>query len=176
MVKKILFGLALLIGMFLGFVVTRPDTYKVERSIEINTSAEKVFPLINDFHNWKSWSPWEKLDPAMQTTFSGEMSGKGSIYEWKGNSDVGKGSMEIIESVPSSKVILNLHFIEPFEDRSITEFTLDNAGGKAKVNWAMKGNHNFMSKVMCVFVSMDSMIGKDFEAGLKSLKEISEKQ
>ena len=47
-------------------------------------------------------------------------------------------------------------------------------GAGTKVTWAMDGPTNFMSKFMCIFVSMDKMVGGDFEKGLASLKRIAE--
>lgn len=165
---------ALAVAGVLGYATTMPDAYRVERSTTIAAAPDVVFPFINDFHNWSAWSPWEKLDPAMKKTHSGAASGKGAVYAWEGNSDVGKGSMEIIDSTAPSKVTLSLHFMEPFEDTSTTEFSLAPEGAGTKVAWVMSGQSNFMAKVMGVFCSMDSMIGKDFEAGLASMKTSAE--
>ena len=38
----------------------------------------------------------------------------------------------------------------------------------------MYGPNLFMTKVMTIFVSMDKMVGKDFEKGLASLKQAAE--
>ena len=39
----------------------------------------------------------------------------------------------------------------------------------------MEGQCNFISKIMQVFVTMDKMVGPDFEAGLANLKAAAEK-
>ena len=75
----------------------------------------KVFALINDFRRWGSWSPYERLDPTMQRTYTGAMSGKGSVYEWDGNRNVGKGHVEITDAIQPSKVMITLDTIRPFE-------------------------------------------------------------
>ncbi len=175
MFKKILIVLVVLLAALLGFAATKPDTFRVERSTTIKAPPEKIFPLINDFHNWGAWSPWEKMDPAMKRTHSGAASGKGAVYEWQGNSKVGAGRMEILESSPPSRIRIKLDFIEPFEGHNTAEYTLDGKGGSTTVTWAMYGPANFMSKLMQVFVSMDSMVGKDFEAGLANMKAVAEK-
>src|SRR5215510_11916389 len=92
--------LVLAVIVLVVIAATKPDTFRIERSTTINAAPEKVFPLINDFHNWPQWSPWEKLDPALKRTHSGPTSGKGAVYEWEGNKKVGQGRMEITESVP----------------------------------------------------------------------------
>ena len=102
--------LAVGIGAVLAIAATKPDTSRVQRSAAIKAPPEKIFPLINDFHRWDAWSPWEKMDPAMKRTHSGAASGKGAVYEWEGNDKVGKGRMEIAESSPPSKVAIKLDF------------------------------------------------------------------
>jgi uncharacterized protein YndB with AHSA1/START domain len=153
----------------------KPDTFRIERRIGINAPPEKVFPLINDFHTWTQWSPWETKDPALKRSYSGATSGKGSVYEWEGNKNVGKGRMEIAESTPSSKVLIALHFLSPFEANNTAEFTLTHGGEATIVNWAMYGPSPFMSKVMSTVMNMDKMVGKDFEQGLANMKAAAER-
>ncbi len=175
MFKTIALVIVALIAGILIFAATKPDTFGVQRSISIKPPPEKIFPLINDFKRWDAWSPWEKKDPAMKRNYGAITSGKGAHYGWEGNSSVGQGSMDIAESVPSSKVALKIDFVKPFEGHNTIEFTLEPKGGMTNVTWAMQGPANFVSKIMQVFVSMDSMIGKDFETGLANLKAAAEK-
>jgi uncharacterized protein YndB with AHSA1/START domain len=164
-----------LVAALLAFATTRPDTFQVERSTIVKAPPEKIFVQINDFHNWRSWSPYEKLDPAMTKTISGSASGKGAVYEWDGNSNVGKGRMEITETSEPSRVIVKLDFVKPFEGHNIAEFTMVPNGDSTKVTWAMHGAAAFPVKVMGIFLNMDNMIGKEFESGLANLKTLAEK-
>jgi hypothetical protein len=173
--KKIILAIVVLVAVILLYATTRPDSFRLERSVTINASPEKVFALINDFHNWQAWSPWEKLDPAMKRTFSGPPSGKGTVYEWAGDSKVGEGRMEIMQSLSPSPVIIKLDFLKPFEGHNTTEFTQVPEGSGTKVTWIMYGPSPYMSKLMTVFVSMDKMVGGDFETGLANLKAAAEK-
>lgn len=175
MLKTIALVIVVIVAGILIFAATKPDTFAVQRSTSIKAPPDKIFPLINDFKRWDAWSPWEKKDPAMKRTYGPATSGKGAHYAWEGNSDVGQGSMDITASVPSSKVALKLDFVKPFEGHNVVEFTLVPKGEMTDVTWSMSGPAPFMSKVMQVFVNMDSMIGKDFEAGLASLKAAAEK-
>ena len=111
----------------------------------------------------------------MKRTHSGAASGKGAVYEWEGNSKVGKGRMEIVDTSPPSKVTVKLDFLKPFEGHNVAEFTLEPKGDSTNVTWAMHGPAPYISKLMAVFVSMDSMVGKDFEAGLANMKAAAEK-
>ena len=123
-----------------------------------------------------AWSPWEKKDPAMKRTFGAVTTGKGAVYTWEGNKNVGQGSMEIAESSPPSKVAIQLDFVKPFEAHNTVEFTLEPKGDATNLTWAMQGHTPYVAKIIHVFFDMDSMVGKDFEAGLASLKALSERQ
>lgn len=164
-----------LIVAILVFAATKPDTFRVQRSASINAPSEKIFALINDLHSWVSWSPWEKMDPAIKRTYSGAASGKGAVYEWEGNREVGKGRMEITDTSSPSRVTIKLDFIKPFESHNIAEFTLDAKGGSTNITWAMHGPTPYMAKVCHIFFSMDSLVGKQFEAGLANMKTLAEK-
>jgi hypothetical protein len=157
------------------FAATKPATYHVERSTTIAAMPEKISPLLNDFHNWDQWSPWAKLDPSMRVSYSGPRAGQGAIYEWQGNKKVGKGRMEILAVEPTLTSI-KLDFLSPFESHNRTNFVLEPQGSATRVTWTMDGPNTFMSKLMSVFVSMDKMIGKDFDTGLSQLKSAAEKQ
>ena len=175
MFTKIAIGIVTIIAAVLLYATTRPDSFSVQRTATIKAPPEKIFPLINDFHSWPAWSPWEKLDPGMQRTHSGAPAGKGAAYAWVGNSKVGEGRMEILESTQPSKVSIKLDFIKPFEARNTADFTLQPQGDSTQVTWVMHGPAPYVTKLMTVFVSMDSMVGKDFEAGLANLKAAAEK-
>ena len=175
MIKTLALAVVALVAALLLYAATRPDTFRVERSVTIQAPPEKVFSLVNDFHQWERWSPWEKIDPAIQRRYSGAASGKGAVYEWSGNNEVGHGRMEIVESSAPSKAVLQIHFIKPFEARNTVEFTLAAQGGATTVTQAMYGPSPFISKLMGLFFSMDKMVGEKYEQGLATLKAIAEK-
>ena len=157
----------------LAIAAMKPDTFSLRREADIAAPPEKVFALINDFRDWTKWSPWEKLDPGLQRTHSGAANGKGAVYAWSGNKKVGQGHMEILESAPSA-IRIKLDFLKPFEAHNITEFKLEPRGGGTHVSWTMSGPLNFMMKLMHVFMNMDKMVGKDFDAGLANMKKAAE--
>jgi hypothetical protein len=172
--------LAIAIAAILILAASKPNTFSVERAISVKASPEKIFPLINDFHQWVSWSPYENKDPAMKRSYSGAESGKGAVYGWEGNSNVGAGRMEILEtqsleSSAASKILIKLDFFKPFEGHNTAEFTMLPQGDATNLNWVMRGPAPFISKLMQVFMNLDHMIGKDFEVGLANLKRLTEK-
>jgi uncharacterized protein YndB with AHSA1/START domain len=164
-----------LIAAVLVFAATRPDDFVVRREADIAAPPQKVFTLINDFGQWVKWSPWEKMDATMQKTFSGSASGKGAVYQWKGNKKVGEGRMEILDSAAPSSVKIDLQFLVPFKAHNQTVFTVAPTAGGSHVVWSMSGKKIFMMKLMGVFMDMDKMVGKDFESGLAAMKTEAEK-
>ena len=174
MLKTIAIIVALLIAAVLIYAATKPDSFRIERSTTIKAPPEKISAYLTDFKQWAAWSPWEEKDPAMKRTFSGAANGKGAVYGWEGNKNVGTGRMEILDVQPQ-KVTIKLDFLAPFEAHNTTEYVLEPQGDSTKLTWAMFGPSNYMSKVMSVFMNMDKMVGPDFEAGLVKLKAAAEK-
>jgi carbon monoxide dehydrogenase subunit G len=175
MFKKIALVALVLVVAVLAYAATRPDTLHVQRSATVKAPPEAIFPLISDFHRWSSWSPYEKRDPAMKRTYGGAAQGKGAVYEWQGNNEVGQGRMEITDTSDPSRITIKLDFIKPFEGHNMAEFALVPQGGTTNVTWSMDGPSPYIGKLIGVFVNMDRMIGNDFETGLANLKAIAEK-
>jgi Polyketide cyclase / dehydrase and lipid transport len=174
--------IVVLVVVALAYAATKPDTFRVQRSTSINAPPEKILPLVKDLRSHGTWSPWEKKDPAMKRTYSGAASGKGAVYEWDGNKNIGKGRMEITDASPS-KVVFKMDFLKPFEAHNMAEITMTpqgesaNAGTNVSTNvtWAIYGPNLFLGKVMGLVCNMDKMIGREFETGLANLKTLSEK-
>jgi hypothetical protein len=174
MLKKIFAILAALVVVILLVATTKPDSFQIRRSASIRAVPDSIWPYLDDFHNWPAWSPWERMDTAMTRTYSGAPSGVGAVYAWSGNKKVGTGRMEITGAEPPSSLTIALDFLAPFESHNTANFTLAASGDSTTVTWTMSGPSPFLTKVMSVFVSMDRMVGPDFEAGLANLKRVVE--
>ena len=174
MLKKILLTLVAIIAIILIAGAFQAPSYQVTRSATIAAPAAAIFPEVNDFHRWAAWSPWEKMDPAMKRTFEGPPAGVGASYGWEGNSEVGSGKMTIAESKPAELIRIKLEFFKPMEGVCPTEFSFRPEGAGTRVTWTMSGTKNYVSKVACMFMNMDKMVGGDFEKGLASLKQLAE--
>jgi uncharacterized protein YndB with AHSA1/START domain len=175
MIKIIGIVIAVLVAGVLLHAASKPDTFRVERSASIQAPPERIFPLIDDLRAFNTWNPFEKKDPNLKGRYSGPPSGKGAGYAFEGNKDVGTGSIEILESSSPSRVTMRLSMVEPFRVQNVVDFTLAPNGGATKVTWAMQGPAPFLAKIIHVFIDMDRMVGKDFEAGLASLKAAVER-
>ena len=148
--------------------------FEVVRSTTIAAPPERVHGLINDFHAWRAWSPWEDVDPDLERDYSGAESGVGAKYAWEGNRRAGKGNMEIVSSTPE-RIDVRLAFEKPWEATNRVAFELTPSGGTATdVTWRMKGATKGFAALFSKVVSMDRMLGKDFEKGLARMKTAAE--
>jgi uncharacterized protein YndB with AHSA1/START domain len=176
MVVRILLAIVVVIAAVLVYAAMKPNTFRIQRSITIDAPANRVFPLINDLHNWAIWEPDDRKDASMTQSFSGTPSGVGAIRDWNAKSSAGKGRMTIVESVPDQKVRIAADWERPFKALNMNEFVLTPAGSGTQVTWSMEGPNIYMLKLMSVFVNMDKMMGKHFEDGLAGLKSAAEKK
>ncbi|MBZ5737214.1 SRPBCC family protein [Nocardioides mangrovi] len=149
-------------------------SYEVVRMTTIAADAARIHALVDDFHHWQQWSPWEDVDPAMQRTYTGPDSGVGAHYEWSGNRKAGRGSMEIVASTPEA-IDVALVFQKPFSATNDVRFSFapDSAGGTT-VEWRMRGEQSGVWGVLGKLINMDKLVGKDFEKGLARLRSAAE--
>ena len=174
MLKTILCAVVAAIAVFLIYVTTRPDTFKVARSAQIKAPPDKIFPLINDLRAYNTWNPYVKKDPAVKLTYSGPAAGAGAKFLFDGNKDAGKGSIEVVAATPPSQVDMRLMMAEPFAINNLVRYSVAPKDGGSEVTWAMEGPVPYIAKIAHLFFNMDKMLGTDFEAGLASLKALAE--
>jgi uncharacterized protein YndB with AHSA1/START domain len=176
MLRKVLIAVAAILVVLVIVIALQPSEFRVARSTTIAAPPSQVFAQVNDFHKWEAWSPWAKLDPEAETNFEGPPAGTGAIFRWRGNEEVGEGSMTIIESTPNDRIRIKLDFLKPFAATNIAEFTFRPEGNQTLVTWSMEGINNFIAKAFCLFMNMDKMVGDQFEKGLASMKSVVEGQ
>ena len=153
----------------------KPNRFRVERSLNIAAPAAKIFPLLDDLKQQRIWSPWERKDPDMKRVYSGAERGVGAIYEWDGDKNIGAGRQEITSVKPNEKIEAKIDFIRPMQAKNRFEYVLRPIDSGTNVTWTIFGPMPFMSKIMSIFMSFDSMIGSEFEKGLVELKALAEK-
>ncbi|MEX0777994.1 MAG: SRPBCC family protein [Phycisphaeraceae bacterium] len=163
-----------LVAIFSLIVAMQPAGFTITRSTSIAAPPAVVFAHVNDFRNWRAWSPWEGMDPQLQRTYEGEAAGKGAVYAWAGNKDVGEGHMTIVGSDPPELILIRVKFVKPFEATNLTVFTFKPQGDQTLVTWTMAGKNNFVGKTVCLFMDMNDMVGGQFEKGLAQMKAVAE--
>lgn len=169
----IVLGIILLI---LILAAIAPKTYNVFRSIEIDRPKDEVFHYLKFLKKQDEWSPWGKRDPNMEQKFTGTDGVVGAISYWNGNKEVGEGEQELTNIVDGERIESELRFLKPWKSTSDAYLLTEEVDAqKTKVIWGFTGNNKFPMSIMMLFMNMDKMIGKDFEEGLASLKEIMEK-
>ncbi|MFZ0712406.1 MAG: SRPBCC family protein [Terrimicrobiaceae bacterium] len=174
MITKVLIAVAVLIAALSILVVLQPSEFRITRSATVAAPPAIVFDQVNDLHKYQTWSPFAKLDPAMQTTFEGPSVGTGAVLAWTGNGKAGEGRMKLSESRPNELVRFDLEFFKPFKATNVAEFTFKPQGDQTVVTWSMSGKNNFMFKAVSLFMNSDKMVGGMFEEGLANLKSIVE--
>lgn len=172
---SVLGGIAVVVVIGGLAVVARDENYRIDRSVRVQASPEKIFAVLRDFRQFEHWSPWEKLDPRMKKTFEGETGSVGSFFHWSGNKKVGEGTMTVVEVKENEGVDLRLEFYRPFASRATARWSTAPTGdGSQSVTWTMKGKHpNLIAKAAAPFVK--SMLTKTFDEGLAKLKAYCEK-
>lgn len=171
---SVLLGFAAVVVVLAVVISLRPSDFHVERSLAMSAPPARVFEEVNNLHQWEAWSPWAKRDPNMKKSYEGPEAGAGAVYRWDGNAEVGAGNVTIAESQPDERIGIRLVMVRPFACDNAVEFTFKPQGDQTVVTWGMDGKYNFITKAMGLFMSMDRMIGGDFEQGLTSLKTIVE--
>jgi len=174
-------GIAIvLILLITGVIIAanrQPRAYHVERSITTSAPADVAFAIFSDLGRWRDWSPYDKRDPSMNSDLSDPSHGVGANYAWNGNKDVGAGQLTITRVDPGKSINMDLEFTRPFKCNNKVEWRVDDDGEIRRLTWAMDGrNDPLMSRIFCLMMDMDKMCGKDFEAGLATLKELAEKE
>jgi uncharacterized protein YndB with AHSA1/START domain len=168
---SIIFAVIVFVAILVAYINSRPASFRVEREAHVDAPPEIVFGLINDFHQWEKWSPYDKLDPNMKKSFDGPEAGPGASYAWEGNDKARQGRMTILDSKPVESVSIKLEFIKPFVATNQTTFELVPTEYGTKVAWMMEGQNSFTGKAFSVFKGMEEVLGKDFERGLFNLNK-----
>ena len=169
MLVKIGIAVGVVVVGLAAYVASRPSEFRISRSRAVAAPPEVVHAYVSDFHKWREWSPWERLDPALTREYSGAEAGPGAVYSWSGGREVGQGRMTITDSRPPQALTIRLDFIKPWTATNTTQFDFAPSGSGTNVTWTMSGRNNFMAKAFGLFMDMDTMVGSYFEKGLADL-------
>jgi uncharacterized protein YndB with AHSA1/START domain len=175
MAEKLLLGMLIIVAAVLMFSALKPSTFHIEKSVTIQVPREKVYPLIADFHNWPEWAPQDREDATMQRTYSGAANGTGAVSDWTSKGKAGAGRMTVTSATAPSNVDVAVDWKRPFRVRNTHRFTLTPVAEGTQVTWTADGTNLYIMKVIEVFVGVDGLMGKHFEAGLGNLKKMAER-
>ena len=170
----VLLGLAVLVAALLAYVATRPDAFRIERSLRIRSNADALFARINDLREFNRWNPFAAADPSVKIVYSGPSRGTGAAYEWESTGRAGKGRMTVVESQAARQVVMRLEFLKPFTATNTAEFSLVSEGAVTNITWAMTGTYGFVHKLFGLVFDSDKMVGGEFAKGLANLKNLVE--
>lgn len=174
MLIKTLIGLGVAIGGLCLYVALQPPEFSIARELTINASAEALFPYINNSKKSYEWMPWREADPDAQMNYSGPEEGVGAKTTWDSNGQMGTGEALVVESIPNLSVKTQLTYTRPMNMSQMAEVSLTPTANGTVVRWSVSGHNTFLGRLMCVFLSMDKMVGGQFEKGLANLKALVE--
>lgn len=175
LLKNVFIGILVLVLAYFVWMLTLPAEYSITRSLTIDSQAKFPFELVNDHRLRPLWSPWDQRDPNMQRTYNQVPTGEGALYKWKGNDDVGTGSLKILFSKPFDSLHLKLSFIEPFESESDIYWHFQSIGkNQTKATWTITGSVPFAMRWLTL--NMEEQLAPDLENGLALMKQVAEKR
>lgn len=175
MLKRILIGLATVIAVIFIAASFKSPHYLVKRSVAIKANSEKLFPYINNSELMNSWMPWIDSDPQIKMSYPGNKEGVGSIAAWESPGKMGVGQSKIVDSKLNHATKIEITYFKPMQMVQMAEMSLQTEGDTSTVTWSVEGEFAFFQKVIFLFMSLDDMIGPEFEKGLNKLKNIAEK-
>lgn len=172
--KKTAIWVGALLLAFILFSFLLPKEIKVSRSITIDAPIDRVFDQVNDLRNWEKWSPWKRMDPMMEMTFSNPPLGEGAFYKWESNDkQLGSGTLTLAKVTTNEEIITALHS-DDWGDES-ARFLFGHKGKQVEVTWEMDHEMKGMPWNRYCGLMMKSKLKKQFDKGLDGLKFYSEK-
>lgn len=177
MVLKICLTVLVMIGGLLTYAALKSPQAEILREISVNSTPEKLFPYLNNSQKMSEWMPWKDSDPDLNMIYSGPAEGVGSKSSWDSTGKMGTGTAEITESIQDQLVKTKLEYTKPMVMSQMASMSLTpEANGTVMVRWAVNGQNSFFFRVIGIFVSMDKVVGDEFNKGLMKLKTISERE
>ncbi len=174
-IKRIIGAIVFIAIILTAIAFSLPRTVSVERSVAINATPDKIFPLVNNQKNGEQWSPWLARDPNMQVTYSGPDAGVGSKMEWASdNRNVGNGTATIVESVENQSIKTTLDFGS--EGKADAWFSFVPQDQSTLVSWGFTTDMGINPIGRWMGLMMDKWVGGDYEQGLANLKVLVEAQ
>ena len=167
----IIIGIALFISLL---SLMAPNKVHVKRSIIIEKDKDFVHNYLIHYANFNEWSPWSEKDPNLD--FKVENDGQiGAQYSWKGNEDVGEGSMKIIK-ISDDVINVDLSFVTPFGvSKSKSSYLLKGVENGTELTWTFESRSNAPFDIINLIIDFEEGIGNDYVIGLAQLKNVLEK-
>lgn len=171
-IRKLFFVLLLLLFLLAAIGLFLPTSAHVQRSLDLNASAQTIFPHLNSMKAFNKWSPWTQIDASTEYRFEGPDQGVGSKMIWvSSNAQVGDGSQVISKSIANKMVETKLDFGN--ENTGTATFELQNVNAKTRISWHFRAEFGWdlFSRYIGYFV-LDRMVGGSYEKGLRNLQQI----
>jgi len=169
---EILISLLIVFTLYLVVGLLLPSSRFLVEKAETNRKLTIVFDTLNSFHRFKDWNPLVLRDPSMQLTLSGPEEGVGARLDYASkNERIGKGSYEIVESVPREKIVIDINNIERGNNKR-TAFYLkptgrNNRNVEITQTYSVDYGWNLLGRYAGLYVARH--VGDDMKLGLARL-------
>lgn len=170
-VKRLLIGLLLLVGVLLILAAIAPKELSVEKSVTINAPQTAAFEGVNELTNWEHWSPWMELDTTIKNTYPEQTSGKGAYMTWTSEKS-GTGQMTISEVYNMDSLKTTLEF--DGQGGAVADFHFTPTEGGTTVTWDFYNKMSYPMNVMPWLFGAEKMLSGAYEKGLENLKQFVE--
>ena len=168
--KKLLLGLLALAVFFIVVGFFLPSRARVERSLNMRTTPDAIFPRVATLTRWPEWTAWTtNRFPDMQMNFSGPSSGVGAVMMAEGKSS-GNGTVTITRADPAKGIRYDLDF-EHGTQLFRGSITFDSVNDGMKVTWAIETDMGWNPFKRWAGLVLDKLMGGDMAAGLANLKQ-----
>ena len=175
-VKIVLLVILSLVVLILIIAAFMKKDMNITKEVIINKSRQEVFAYVKLLKNQDNYSKWGSMDSNMKKTYTGTDGSVGFVSAWEGNKEVGAGEQEILKIDEGNRIDYALRFIKPFKSNADAFMIFEDAGNnQTKVQWGFKSKMAYPMNIILLFMSVDEMVGKDFQIGLDNLKKVIEK-
>ncbi|MGC3944226.1 MAG: SRPBCC family protein [Chryseolinea sp.] len=169
---KIAAVVVLVVCIIMVIVITvQPERAHLEREIFIEAPDSVIFPYVSNYRKLSTWWPWPKMDADLKQSYEGIDGALGSKVIWSGTK-AGNGSMTVQELI-QNKSVKSVMVIASQRQSAVSEFTLQTKDNGTQVHWNYNGvNDGLIGKAK--WVVMGTLLGSQYDLGLKNLKKIIE--
>ena len=160
-------GIVAVLALVIGLVL--PSHRHVSESVETNRKMTIVYDTVNNLRRFKDWNPLVLRDPQMQLNVTGPEAGVGARLDYVSNEGrIGKGSWEIVDSVPNEKVVIKVEDPARGDDKTV-QFLLEPTGKnnrnvKITQTYDVDYGWNLLGRYAGLYVSRH--VGDDIKLGL----------
>lgn len=163
--------------IYTGLCFLGPDSFKANKTVQIDAPIQMVFNEIIDLDSWKDWSPWIGRDSSMEIIFGEIKSGIGAVYSWKSENS-GNGSLIIDQANYPVQVRSKMEF-EEWKGISYSYWDLSIASSQqTELNWRLETDTpiSFFVRGIMYLNGSEKKLQEGLDHGIQQIKSVLEEK